>query len=161
LDPAAHRLAAGAARDRTASDEPVPQPHQELLARGRGRLSRPVRGLRRDCAESDRAGDRDHCHHHGGLPRHLAPHQRADELVQRASAHRGTLMAVDLQAPFIRRALLEPEPPPLAAGGDALTGGRARLFGGVFNTVLTVASAVIIAALIWPALKFLLIDAVW
>jgi general L-amino acid transport system permease protein len=69
-------------------------------------------------------------------------------------------MAADSQAPFIRRALLEPEPPP-AAGGDALTRGRARLFGGVFNTVLTVTSAVIIAALLWPALKFLLIDAAW
>ena len=69
-------------------------------------------------------------------------------------------MAADSQAPFIRRALLEPEPPPLA-GGDALTRGRARLFGGVFNTVLTIASAVVIAALLWPALKFLLIDAVW
>jgi general L-amino acid transport system permease protein len=69
-------------------------------------------------------------------------------------------MAADSQAPFIRRALLEPEPPPLA-GADALTLGRARLFGSVFNTVLTVAGAVIIAALIWPALKFLLIDAVW
>ena len=69
-------------------------------------------------------------------------------------------MAADSQAHFIRRALLEPEPPPLA-DGDALTRGRARLFGGVFNTVLTVASAVIIAALVWPALKFLLIDAVW
>jgi len=69
-------------------------------------------------------------------------------------------MAADSQATFIRRALLEPEPPPLA-DGDALTRGRARLFGGVFNTVLTVASAIIIAALVWPALKFLLIDAVW
>jgi general L-amino acid transport system permease protein len=69
-------------------------------------------------------------------------------------------MAADSQAHFIRRALLEPELRPLA-DGDALTRGRARLFGGVFNTVLTVASAVIIAALVWPALKFLLIDAVW
>ena len=55
---------------------------------------------------------------------------------------------------------MEPEPPPVA-GGEALTLTRTRLFGGVFNTVLTVVGAVIIAALVWPTLKFLVLDAVW
>jgi general L-amino acid transport system permease protein len=64
------------------------------------------------------------------------------------------------QPAYVRRALVEPEPPPLP-GGDALTWTRARLFDGVFNTVLTIVSGVLIVALVWPAVKFLLIDAVW
>jgi general L-amino acid transport system permease protein len=69
-------------------------------------------------------------------------------------------MAVDSQASFISRALVEPEPPP-AASADALAWTWGRLFGGVFNTTLTIVSAAIIVALLWPALKFLLVDAVW
>ena len=64
------------------------------------------------------------------------------------------------QPAYVRRALVEPEPPPLP-GGDALTWTRARLFDGVFNTVLTIVSGVLVVALVWPAVKFLLIDAVW
>src|SRR6478752_4154007 len=64
------------------------------------------------------------------------------------------------QPAYVRRALVEPEPPPLP-GGDALTWTRARLFDGVFNTVLTIVSGVLIVALVWPAVRFLLIDAVW
>jgi general L-amino acid transport system permease protein len=64
------------------------------------------------------------------------------------------------QPAYVRRALVEPEPPPLPVG-DALTSTRARLFDGVFNTVLTVVSGVIIAAVAWSTVKFLLIDAVW
>ena len=57
LHAAADHPAAGAARHRAADDEPVPQPDQELLARGRDRL--PGRGLDRQYhAEPDRAGDR-------------------------------------------------------------------------------------------------------
>jgi general L-amino acid transport system permease protein len=67
-------------------------------------------------------------------------------------------MAVDSQASFISRALVEPEPPP-AASADALA--WTRLFGGVLNTTLTIVSAAVIVTLLWPALKFLLIDAVW
>jgi general L-amino acid transport system permease protein len=36
-----------------------------------------------------------------------------------------------------------------------------RLFDGAFNTALTLVSVAIIAALAWPTLKFLIIDAVW
>ena len=64
------------------------------------------------------------------------------------------------QPAYVRRALVEPEPPPLP-GGDALTWTRARLFDGVFNTVLTIVSGVLIVVVVWPAVKFLLIDAVW
>jgi general L-amino acid transport system permease protein len=69
-------------------------------------------------------------------------------------------MAADAQPSFVRRALLEPEPPP-RAGGNALIWMRGRLFGGVLNAALTVASAAIIAALVWPTLRFLVLDAVW
>jgi general L-amino acid transport system permease protein len=69
-------------------------------------------------------------------------------------------MGTSAEQAFIRRALVEPEPPPVAST-DALTRTRARLFGGVFNTMLTLVSAMVIVALVWPAVKFLFIDAVW
>jgi general L-amino acid transport system permease protein len=69
-------------------------------------------------------------------------------------------MAIRTQPSFVRRDLAESEPPPVASRGPlALL--QVRLFDGVLNTVLTVASAVIFVALVWPAIKFLLIDAVW
>jgi general L-amino acid transport system permease protein len=69
-------------------------------------------------------------------------------------------MAEVLQQSYIRRALVEPEPPPVAST-DALRMTRARLFGGALNTTLTLVSAVIIVSLVWPTVKFLFIDAVW
>lgn len=69
-------------------------------------------------------------------------------------------MAADVQASFIRRAVLEPEPPPLA-NSNAFKWARARLFGGLLNTALTVVIATVIVALVWPTLKFLVLDAVW
>jgi general L-amino acid transport system permease protein len=69
-------------------------------------------------------------------------------------------MVARSQQSYIRRALIEPEPPP-AASTDALRTTRARLFGGAFNTTLTLVSAVVIVALVWPTVKFLFIDAVW
>jgi general L-amino acid transport system permease protein len=69
-------------------------------------------------------------------------------------------MAQVSQPSYIRRALVEPEPPPMAST-DALRTTRARLFGGALNTTLTLVSAVIIVSLVWPTVKFLFIDAVW
>jgi general L-amino acid transport system permease protein len=69
-------------------------------------------------------------------------------------------MAEVSQPSYIRRALVEPEPPPMAST-DALRMTRARLFGGALNTTLTLVSAVIIVSLVWPTVKFLFIDAVW
>jgi general L-amino acid transport system permease protein len=69
-------------------------------------------------------------------------------------------MAIGTQPSYVLRALAEPEPPPVAGSGPlALL--QARLFGGVFNTVLTLAGAAIIVVLVWPTIRFLLIDAVW
>jgi general L-amino acid transport system permease protein len=61
---------------------------------------------------------------------------------------------------YVRRALAEPEPPPLASRGP-LGWARAHLFDGPFNAALTVICVVIAAMLVWPAVKFLIIDAVW
>src|SRR5260370_12713148 len=68
-------------------------------------------------------------------------------------------MAADAQSPYIRRAVVEPEPPPASAAAPART--RARLFDGPFNTALTLVSIVMIVALAWPTVKFLFVDAVW
>src|SRR5436190_18391291 len=69
-------------------------------------------------------------------------------------------MAQVSQPSYFRRALVEPEPPPVAST-DTLRTTRARLFGSALNTMLTLVSAVIIVLLVWPTVKFLLIDAVW
>ena len=61
---------------------------------------------------------------------------------------------------YVRRALVEPELPPLA-GATTLARTGARLFGGVLNTGLTIVAGTVIAAVIWWTAKFLLIDAVW
>ncbi|HZN28642.1 MAG TPA: amino acid ABC transporter permease [Xanthobacteraceae bacterium] len=69
-------------------------------------------------------------------------------------------MAMDAQSSYVRRALTEPEPPPTAGSGTlGLT--RQRLFGSVLNTFLTIISLVIIAAVVWPTVRFLFIDAIW
>jgi general L-amino acid transport system permease protein len=64
------------------------------------------------------------------------------------------------QPSYVRRALAEPEPPPTTSERP-LAWMRARLFDGVFNATLTMVGAVIIAAMVWPTVKFLFIDAVW
>ena len=61
---------------------------------------------------------------------------------------------------FIRQELISALPPPLMASGVVLWL-RQRLFSGVFNSVLTVVSVALLAALLWPTIRFLLIDAVW
>jgi general L-amino acid transport system permease protein len=61
---------------------------------------------------------------------------------------------------YVRRALAEPKPPPLMSRGP-LAWTRTHLFDGVFNATLTVVSAVIVAMLVWPTVKFLIVDAVW
>jgi general L-amino acid transport system permease protein len=65
-----------------------------------------------------------------------------------------------ISAAYVRGELAGPMPPPQAAEGAALWL-RARLFNGPLNSALTVLGLASIAALLWPSLKFLLIDAVW
>jgi general L-amino acid transport system permease protein len=61
---------------------------------------------------------------------------------------------------FVRAELAGPKPPPPTTEG-AGAWMRARLFNGPLNSALTVLGLVLIVALAWPSLKFLLIDAVW
>jgi general L-amino acid transport system permease protein len=61
---------------------------------------------------------------------------------------------------YVRRALAEPKPPPVMSRGP-LAWTRTHLFDGVFNATLTAVSAVIVAMLVWPTVKFLIVDAVW
>jgi general L-amino acid transport system permease protein len=67
---------------------------------------------------------------------------------------------MDAHAAFVRQELIGPlEPPQVTAGVPGWL--RQRLFGSVPNAILTVVSLAILAALIWPTVKFLVIDAVW
>ena len=61
---------------------------------------------------------------------------------------------------YVRRALAEPKPPPVMSRGP-LAWTRTHLFDGVFNATLTAVSALIVAMLVWPTVKFLIVDAVW
>jgi len=60
---------------------------------------------------------------------------------------------------YVRRELVPPMPPPPSVRGGIWT--RWNLFSGWLNTALTLSSALLIWLVCWPAVKFLLIDAVW
>jgi general L-amino acid transport system permease protein len=61
---------------------------------------------------------------------------------------------------FVRQQLIAPmEPPRSVVGRPAWL--RQKLFGSPLNTIVTLLSAIILAALIWPTVRFLVIDAVW
>jgi general L-amino acid transport system permease protein len=64
------------------------------------------------------------------------------------------------QSSYVRRALVEPELPPIADEAALSRTGK-RLFGSVTNTTLTIVSGVVAAAVIWWSAKFLVVDAVW
>jgi general L-amino acid transport system permease protein len=67
---------------------------------------------------------------------------------------------MDAQIAYVRQEMVAAQPPPPASPG--LVGWmRERLFSGPFNSILTVFSALVLALLIWPTLKFMVIDAVW
>jgi general L-amino acid transport system permease protein len=67
---------------------------------------------------------------------------------------------MDAQTAYVRRELIAPMPPPLAATGF-IGWLRQRLFSSVFNTVLTLVSLLLLIALAGPTIRFLIIDAVW
>src|SRR6266481_9540103 len=64
------------------------------------------------------------------------------------------------QEAFVRQAMIAPMAPPRAIGG-VVGWMHERLFASVSNAILTVVSAVLLALLIWPTFRFLVIDAVW
>jgi general L-amino acid transport system permease protein len=65
-----------------------------------------------------------------------------------------------METAFVRRELIAPLPPPLATRG-LLGFLRWRLFGGALNTVLTLVGLLLLVLLLPPAVRFLLVDAVW
>src|SRR4029079_15348126 len=160
LGAAADRDPAGDARDPAAAHPPVSQPDQELLARGRHRLSRPGLGVRRDHAESDRAGDRNHRHHHGRLSPDLVGHERSDELLWMADQPEHGRMSDTTSSIFVRQNLVRERPAPVKTTG--FVGFlRTRLFNSPHNTLITIVSALLLWFILVPTLKFVLVDAVW
>ncbi len=65
-----------------------------------------------------------------------------------------------MSAAFVRQQLIDPKTPPLLSVGIPAWL-REKLFSSIFNAVVTLLSVVVLVALIWPAVKFMLIDAVW
>jgi general L-amino acid transport system permease protein len=63
-------------------------------------------------------------------------------------------------ASFVRREMVAARPPPHAKTG-ALLVLRERLFNGPANAILTLAALAVLAALVWPTIRFVLVDAVW
>ena len=63
-------------------------------------------------------------------------------------------------ASYVRRSLTEIEPPDVPET-RSLAFARQHLFNSPANAALTLASAVLLALVLWPALRFLLLDAVW
>ncbi len=61
---------------------------------------------------------------------------------------------------FVRGAMIVPAAPP-AVHASALGWIRGHLFNSIGNAILTVLGIVALAALAWPTVRFLLIDAVW
>jgi len=66
----------------------------------------------------------------------------------------------DTGAAFVRSEIVAPRPAPLLARGFAGFA-REHLFGSPLNIVLTITSALLLALLLVPTVKFMLIDAVW
>jgi general L-amino acid transport system permease protein len=61
---------------------------------------------------------------------------------------------------FVRQQLIAPMAPPrMSVGVPAWL--RQRLFSSLFNSILTLLAAAVLAALIWPTVRFMLVDAVW
>jgi general L-amino acid transport system permease protein len=63
-------------------------------------------------------------------------------------------------ASYVQRSLTEIEPPDVPEV-RRLTFAREHLFNSPANATLTVVSVILLALVLWPALRFLLIDAVW
>src|SRR5262249_46687919 len=135
--------------DPAAAHQPVPQPHQELVARSRDRLSRPGVGVRRNDAESDRPGDRDHRYHHGRLPPDLAGDERGHELLWLADQSEHGLMSDIAASNFVREELVPQRPAPVKTTG--FVGFlRTRLLNSPTNILITIVSVLLLWLVLVP-----------
>lgn len=65
-----------------------------------------------------------------------------------------------MSATFVRQQLIAPMQAPRTSQGT-FAWLRQRLFGSVLNAIATLLSAAIVAALVWPTVRFMFVDAVW
>src|SRR5439155_25308015 len=132
LGAAADRDPTGAARDPAAADQPVSQFDQKLFAGGWNRLSRSGVGVCRHDAEPDRAGDRDHRHHHGRLSADFAGDERDHEFLQLAYQPEDGVMSDTAPSGFVRQDLVAERRAPVKTTGS---GGflRSRLLNSLTN----------------------------
>jgi general L-amino acid transport system permease protein len=71
-----------------------------------------------------------------------------------------TAAAPENSGHFVRREMIAPAPPPVKPFSIVVFV-RARLFNSVGNSILTVLGFLLVVGLLWPTIRFLLIDAVW
>ena len=126
------------------------------------RLSRSRLGVRRHDAQPDRAGDRDHRHHHGRLSVDLAGDERDHEFLQLAASAGASAddMSDADRTVFVRQDLVPERPAPIKPPAWS-PGPVPRLLNSPTNILFTIVSALLLWFTIVPSLKFLVIDAVW
>src|SRR5437879_940425 len=116
--------------------------------------------MRRHDAEPDRAGDGNAWHHHGRLSSDLAGHERGDEFLWMADRPEHGRMSDTTSSIFVRQDLVPERPAPVKTTG--FVGFlRTRLFNSPTNILITIVSALLLWFIIGPAIRFLLVDAVW
>src|SRR4029078_10103653 len=110
--------------------------------------------------EPDRAGDRDHRHYHGRLSADFAGDERDHEFLQLAYQPEHGLMSDTTPSGFVRQDLVSERPAPVKTTG--FVGFlRTRLFNTPTHIILTILGALLLWFVVGPAIKFMLIDAVW
>ena len=117
-------------------------------------------GVRGHDAEPDRAGDRDHRHHHGRLFPDLADHQRDHEFLRLADRPEHGQMSDIAASAFVRQELVPQRAAPIKTTGF-IGFLRTRLFNSPTNILITIVSVLLLWFILVPAIRFLLVDAVW
>ena len=154
--------AAGAARHHPAADLELPQHHQELVTRDRGRLYGHHRYAGRHHPQPDRQGDRMHPAADGVLPCHQPRHLRAYERLQQRHATEGALRCrTHISNPSATCAIrCCPRPRRRSARPAPCRWLRANLFSSVANAALTIAAFVALWYLLSGVLPWIL-NGVW
>ena len=99
-------------------------------------------------------------HHHGRLSPDLAGHQRDHELLRLADRPEHGRMSDITASSFVRQDLVPERAAPVKTTG--FVGFlRTRLFNSPTNILLTIVSVLLLWFVVVPAIKFLLVDAVW